>query len=203
MFADGSSAMRQAHILLRTIPLACLVVPGIALAQSGEADGSGPSSERRSDVAEEAGPSSAPRVIIRHSVQVEFNVAPPKLVEEVTVRGQMPSSGHRRRAEAAVEQAWEAFNETNSDDAFNVRCGYEASTGTRIRQHVCRPQFWDDAASRAAQAVLQFDGSGSIGHQQSEAAQAHDLEVRLREELRDTPADRDTQRATGEQSPEK
>jgi hypothetical protein len=71
--------------------------------------------------------------------------------EEVIVRGQR-AADIRSAHEAARVRVYDVFNALNSDDAFDVHCQLEASTGTRMRQHICRPRFKDDISSAAAKA---------------------------------------------------
>jgi len=72
-------------------------------------------------------------------------------LEEVVVRGQ-PLSELRTALEMARVRVYDLFNDLNSDDAFDVRCRHEAATGTRMRQHICRPQFKDDISNASARA---------------------------------------------------
>jgi hypothetical protein len=83
-------------------------------------------------------------------------------VDEVIVRGQRLSD-FRIALEAARIRVYDVFNDLNSDDAFDVHCQVEASTGTRTRQHVCRPQFKDDISNAAARAWINglMDACGS------------------------------------------
>jgi len=74
-------------------------------------------------------------------------------VEEVIVRGRRMSD-FRSALETARVRIYDLFNDLNSDDAFDVHCQHEAATGTRIRQHICRPRFIDDISSAAAQAWM-------------------------------------------------
>jgi hypothetical protein len=74
-------------------------------------------------------------------------------VEEVIVRGQRLSD-IRFAVEAARVRVYDVFNELNSDDAFDVHCQRETSTGTRMQQHICRPRFKDDISNAAAKAWI-------------------------------------------------
>jgi hypothetical protein len=71
--------------------------------------------------------------------------------DEVIVRGRRLAD-FRAELEAAQIRVYDLFNELNSDDAFDVQCRVEDSTGTRLRQQTCRPQFVDDISSDAATA---------------------------------------------------
>jgi hypothetical protein len=74
--------------------------------------------------------------------------------EELIVRGRRLED-FRFAVEAARVRVYDLFNDLNSDDAFDVHCQEESSSGTRMRQHVCRPQFKDDIANAAATAWAQ------------------------------------------------
>jgi hypothetical protein len=71
--------------------------------------------------------------------------------EEIVVRGRRLSD-FRFALEAARVRVYDVFNALNGDDAFDVRCEAESSTGTRMRQRICRPRFKNDISSAAAQA---------------------------------------------------
>ena len=156
--------MTKLGILLLT-PL----ITGTALAQSGD----------ESDTESSRG---LWTLKLTHSVEREF--APPNPLEQVTVRGQAPLSVRRQRIDEAEVEFWDAFNDANSSSKFDVTCRMEAPLGTRIPHQVCRPQFLDDATSRAAGAMLQLDKSGSVGLQQVEFGQAHHFNRVMQEEVR-------------------
>jgi hypothetical protein len=71
--------------------------------------------------------------------------------EEIIVRGQRLED-FRVALEAARVRVYDVFNDLNSDDAFDVSCQVEGSTGTRMRQQTCRPQFKNEIAEDAAAA---------------------------------------------------
>jgi hypothetical protein len=71
--------------------------------------------------------------------------------EEIIVRGQRLED-FRVALEAARIRVYDVFNDLNSDDAFDVTCQVEGSTGTRMRQQTCRPQFKNEIAADAAAA---------------------------------------------------
>ncbi len=72
-------------------------------------------------------------------------------LEEVIVRGRRLAD-FRAELQAARVRVYDLFNNLNTDDAFDVHCQVEGSTGTRMRQHICRPQFKDDISADAATA---------------------------------------------------
>ena len=71
--------------------------------------------------------------------------------DEVIVRGRKLSD-FRAELHAAMVHVYDVFNEFNSDDIFDVHCQVEDSTGTRMREQTCRPQFKDDISNAAAKA---------------------------------------------------
>jgi hypothetical protein len=71
--------------------------------------------------------------------------------DEVIVHGRRVSD-FRAELHAAMIHVYDVFNELNSDDAFDVHCQVEDSTGTRMREQTCRPQFKDDISNAAAKA---------------------------------------------------
>ena len=71
--------------------------------------------------------------------------------EELIVRGRRLAD-FRAELEAARVHVYDLFNALNSDDAFDVHCQIESTTGTRLRQQTCRPQFKDDISQAAAKA---------------------------------------------------
>lgn len=71
--------------------------------------------------------------------------------EEIIVRGQRLED-FRVALEAARVRVYDMFNDLNSNDAFDVTCQVEGSTGTRVRQQTCRPQFKNEIAADAAAA---------------------------------------------------
>lgn len=71
-------------------------------------------------------------------------------LEEITVRGRRSRAAYRDALDTARVRVYDLFNEINSDDAFDVRCQYESTTGSRFRQHVCRPRFKTDISNSAA-----------------------------------------------------
>ncbi len=71
--------------------------------------------------------------------------------DEVIVRGRRLAD-FRAELHAARIRVYDLFNDLNSDDAFDVHCEIDDSTGTRMRQQTCRPQFRDEVAADAAKA---------------------------------------------------
>jgi hypothetical protein len=54
----------------------------------------------------------------------------------------------------AEDKFFALFNELNTDDDYDVHCNVEAPTGTRLKQRVCRLQFYEKAQAEEAQALL-------------------------------------------------
>ena len=160
------------------VTCASILTPNAASAQVEESNASTPN-QRPDDDTQKAG---LWRVRLKHELQHQYS--PPKPIEEVVVRGKKPLSAYRRDVDAAEVEVWEAFNDANSDDQFDVTCRLEVPLGTRIPQQVCRPRFLDKATSRAAGAMLQLDKSSNVGLQQIEVNRAHYLERQLGNELR-------------------
>ena len=160
------------------VTCASILTPNAVSAQVEDSNASTPI-ERPDDDTREPG---LWRVRLNHDLRHQYS--PPKPIEEVVVRGQKPLSAYRRDVDAAEVEVWEAYNDANSDDQFDVTCRLEVPLGTRIPQQVCRPRFLDKATSRAAGAMLQLDKSSSVGLQQIEVGRAHYLERQLGNELR-------------------
>lgn len=160
------------------VACASSLAPDTTWAQVGDDSASAPSEQPEEGTEER----SLWTVHLEHSIHHEY--APPKPLEQVTVRGQRPLSAYRRAVRSAEVDVWEAFNDANSNDGFDVTCRSEAPLGTRVPQQVCRPRFLDEATSRAARAMLQLDKSSSLGLQQIEVGRAYYLERQLRNELR-------------------
>jgi hypothetical protein len=69
--------------------------------------------------------------------------------EEVVVRAK-PLNRYRAEIELARDEMIKLFNEANEDDDNDVRCRYEAPTGSRIPQRVCFSAAQDRAGANAA-----------------------------------------------------
>jgi hypothetical protein len=74
--------------------------------------------------------------------------------EEIVVRGK-PLNRYRAEIELARDEMIRIFNEANEDDDNDVRCRYEAPTGSRIPQRVCFSAAQDRASANAALDFLQ------------------------------------------------
>lgn len=168
---------------LRILALACFLASGLASAQPAAGNTADENVDTSSKPVDDNGEQGG-LWTVRLEVNIQHNYSPPMPLEEVTVRGRKPLSAQRRGIDAAEVDVWEAFNDANSDDRFDVTCRSEAPLGTRIPQQICRPSFLDDATSQAARAMLQLDKSGNVGLQQIEVGRAHYLERQLGSELR-------------------
>ena len=83
--------------------------------------------------------------------------------EEIIVRGK-PLSEFRVEIERARDEMIGIFNDTNENDDTDVRCRYEAPTGTRIPARVCFSAAQDRASASAALDFLRA-GTRSTGKQ--------------------------------------
>ncbi len=91
-----------------------------------------------------------------------------EMIDEITVIGQRSLGALRLEVQMARERVYDLFNSLNDNDEFNIHCRNESSTGTRILQRVCRPQFADNAMNDATREFLDAlftdcDGRGAIG----------------------------------------
>ena len=77
-------------------------------------------------------------------------------VEEIIVRAKslMLLQQEALRAEQAF---YDAFNAANSNDDFDIYCEFRATTGTHIKQRVCRAKFVDKLEADEAEALLRGD----------------------------------------------
>ena len=82
--------------------------------------------------------------------------------EEIVVRAK-PLNQYRVEIELARDEMIRLFNEANEDDDNDVRCRYEAPTGSRIPQRVCFSAAQDRASANSARDFLNalFLGTGS------------------------------------------
>jgi hypothetical protein len=82
--------------------------------------------------------------------------------EEIVVRAK-PLNQYRVEIELARDEMIRLFNEANEDDDNDVRCRYEAPTGSRISQRVCFSAAQDRASANSARDFLNalFLGTGS------------------------------------------
>lgn len=76
-------------------------------------------------------------------------------MEEIEVRGRRPLGLMRAELQSARERVWEAFNEITPNEEFHIHCATRRTTGTRIPQRVCRPQFANVGTSESGRALLE------------------------------------------------
>src|SRR5690606_33377575 len=74
-------------------------------------------------------------VVLSSSVLAQ-PVEGPEEIEEIVVRAK-PLSRYRAEIEVARDEMIRLFNEANEGDDNDVRCRYEAPTGSRIPVRVC------------------------------------------------------------------
>ena len=75
-------------------------------------------------------------------------------VDEIVVYGQKSLSRLRREMHQASEAFFDVYNALNSDDDFNISCGYETRLGQRRKNHVCKPRFALKAESRETSSFM-------------------------------------------------
>jgi hypothetical protein len=89
---------------------------------------------------------------------------PPEEIEEVVVRAK-PLNRYRAEIEVARDEMIRLFNEANEGEDNDVRCRYEAPTGSRIPQRVCFSAAQDRASAKGAadflRALTFSDGLGT------------------------------------------
>ena len=89
------------------------------------------------------------------------NPEPPQEIEEVVVRAK-PLNQHRAEIEVARDEMIRLFNDANEGDDNDVRCRYEAPTGSRIPMRVCFSASQDRVSANAGRDFLQALGRGDI-----------------------------------------
>jgi hypothetical protein len=77
----------------------------------------------------------------------------PQAIEEVVVRAK-PLNRYRAEIELARDEMIRVFNEANEGEDNDVRCRYEAPTGSRIPQRVCFSAAQDRASAGAVSDLL-------------------------------------------------
>jgi len=81
--------------------------------------------------------------------------------EEIIVRAK-PMNRYRAEIELARDEMIRLFNEANEGDDNDVRCRYEAATGSRIPVRVCFSATQNRVSANAARDFLQALGSGDL-----------------------------------------
>lgn len=83
---------------------------------------------------------------------------PSDLPEEIIVTN--PVSLIRLRAEVkeAEENMYDVFNDLNDNDRLDIHCRMEAPLGTKIKQHVCTPNYYLEAMDGEAHQFLKDAG---------------------------------------------
>lgn len=111
-------------------------------------------------------------VVLSSSVLAQ-PVEGPEEIEEIVVRAK-PLSRYRAEIEVARDEMIRLFNEANEGDDNDVRCRYEAPTGSRIPVRVCFSAAQDRVSAGAARDLLNglFLGRGSetVGAAQNAAS---------------------------------
>jgi hypothetical protein len=89
------------------------------------------------------------------------DLEPPEEIEEVVVRAK-PLNRYRAEIELARDEMIRLFNEANDGDDNDVRCRYEAPTGSRIPMRVCFSAAQERVSANAGRDFLQALGRGDI-----------------------------------------
>lgn len=76
------------------------------------------------------------------------------LPQEIVVTGQ-DIVKLRELVSEAEDLVYARFNALNDDDLYDIHCGMEAATGTRLKRKVCRPRFLEEAYITEARGFLQ------------------------------------------------
>jgi hypothetical protein len=69
-------------------------------------------------------------------------------IDNIVVASQKSMSALRRDLNRAEDDFYSLYNRLNDDNDYDVRCRYEAQTGMRKKNHVCRPVFFSKARDR-------------------------------------------------------
>jgi hypothetical protein len=86
---------------------------------------------------------------------------PPEEIEEVVVRAK-PLNRYRAEIELARDEMIRFFNEANEGEDNDVRCRYEAPTGSRIPMRVCFSAAQDRVSANAGRDFLQALSRGDL-----------------------------------------
>jgi len=70
--------------------------------------------------------------------------------EEIVVVGDKSIGQLRREVYEAEEEFYDLYNALNDDPEYDVKCFYETSTGTHVKNHVCRAKFITDSYAKHA-----------------------------------------------------
>jgi hypothetical protein len=83
------------------------------------------------------------------------------IMEDITVIGQNSIGRLRYEVDRAVDRMYKIYNELNTDDDFDIRCVWNAPTGSRIKRKLCTPVYVKNLQARATQyALYDMDNSG-------------------------------------------
>ena len=70
--------------------------------------------------------------------------------ENIVVASEKSLKGLRQDLWRSEDDFYSLYNKLNDDNLYDVRCVYEAPTGSRIKNQVCHPVFLSKAISRGA-----------------------------------------------------
>ena len=83
------------------------------------------------------------------------------IMEDTIVIGQNSIGSLRYEVDRAVDRMYKIYNELNTDDDFDIRCVWNAPTGSRIKRKLCTPVYVKNLQARATQyALYDMDNSG-------------------------------------------
>ncbi len=82
------------------------------------------------------------------SPDADVNQADSDEIEEITVYGARPLINLRWQMHTTEKNFYAVFNTLNSNDDFDVECGYETRTGSRLTEYSCSARFVRDYRSQ-------------------------------------------------------
>ena len=90
-----------------------------------------------------------PMVAVGQDEEVSTEVASDdEAIENIVVASQKSPKELRKDLWRSEDDFYSLYNKLNDDNLYDVRCVYEAPTGSRIKSQVCRPVFLSRAISR-------------------------------------------------------
>ena len=71
-------------------------------------------------------------------------------IENIVVASQKSRGELRRDLWRSEDSFYSLYNKLNDDNLYDVHCSYQATTGSQIKNQVCRPEFLSKAIKRGA-----------------------------------------------------
>ena len=94
----------------------------------------------------------------------EVEEAPAEL-DPLTVTGERTRLAVQREMYAVQNQAYELFNELNTDDDYDIICQRERPWGSEFEHRVCKARFHREAQARASLEFLEgLEADGGVYH---------------------------------------